>query len=341
MKKNRNINHGSISVLKLSMVLTILTLLLLLIALFSCAVGSAGYSVMEIMRALFSSDESTVKIIILNLRLPRVILAVLIGAALSVSGALLQAVMRNPLADPGTIGVSAGAGTAAITILLIFPQLSLSLPMFAFVGAAFACVLIYLLAWKNGIDPTRIILSGVAINSVLGAYNSLLQLMNSDNLSGVLAFMNGSLTGVSWKDVEVMVIYTVIGLILSFFCIRQANALQLGDEVAKNLGIRVNLSRICLSAISAFLAAASVSVVGMIGFVGLLVPHIARMLVGSDYKALIPTSILLSGCILLLADTIGRTLIPGLEIPVGIVMSVTGGPFFLYMLRKRGKFNAG
>ena len=111
LKKNRNINHGSISVLKLSMVLTILTLLLLLIALFSCAVGSAGYSVMEIMRALFSSDESTVKIIILNLRLPRVILAVLIGAALSVSGALLQAVMRNPLADPGTIGVSAGAGT--------------------------------------------------------------------------------------------------------------------------------------------------------------------------------------------------------------------------------------
>ncbi len=341
MKNSKGRNRGSIPLLRLGMVLMVLAVLLAALVILSCAVGSAGYSPQEIFRAMFSAEDSTVKVIILSLRLPRVILAVLIGAALSVSGALLQAVMRNPLADPGTIGVSAGAGTAAITILLIFPQLSLSLPLFAFVGAAFACLLIYLLAWKDGIDPTRIILSGVAINSVLGAYNALLQLMNSDNLSGVLAFMNGSLSGTSWQDVRVMSLYTAVGLFLSFFCIRQANALQLGDEMAKNLGVRVNLSRVCLSAVSAFLAAASVSVVGMVGFVGLLVPHIARMLVGSDYKALIPVSILLSGCILLLADTIGRTIVPGVEIPVGIIMSVTGGPFFLYMLRKRGRFHAG
>ncbi|MBQ8798161.1 MAG: iron ABC transporter permease [Lachnospiraceae bacterium] len=334
-------NEGSVSVLRAGVVCGILLVVLVVLMIVSCTVGSGGYSVREIMEAVFSEEKSTIKTIVLKLRLPRIMMAILVGAALSASGALLQAVMRNPLADPGTIGVSAGAGTAAITVLLIFPSLSMSLPLFAFVGAALACVLIYSMAWKGGIDPTRIILSGVAINSVLGAYNSMLQLLNSDNLSGVLAFMNGSLSGVVWQHVEIMAIYAAIGLFLSLFCIRPANALQLGDEMAKNLGIRVNLCRICLSAVSAFLAAATVSQVGMIGFVGLLVPHIARMLVGSDYKIMLPTSILLSGCVLLLADTIGRTVVPGLEIPVGIVMSVTGGPFFLYMLRKRGKFNAG
>ena len=245
--------------------------------------------------------------------------------------------MRNPLADPGTIGVSAGAGTAATTILLLFPQLTNSVPLFAFGGAALACFMIYSMAWKRGVDPTRIILSGVAINSVLGAYNSLLQLMHSDSLEGVLAFMNGSLSGRSWAQVKLLVIYAGIGLVLSFLCIKSANTLQLGDEMAKSLGVKVNLARVCLSAVSAFLAAATVSVAGMIGFVGLVVPHISRLLVGSDYKAMLPTSVLLGAVVLLLADTLGRTVVPGMEIPVGIVMSVVGGPFFLYMLRKAGK----
>ena len=340
MKKGKE-NQGSLSVLKVSIVLGILLVVLIALVLIACTIGSGGFTIKQIIEALLSEEASTIKTIVLKLRLPRIIMAILVGAALSASGALLQAVMKNPLADPGTIGVSAGAGTAAITVLLIFPSLTMSLPLFAFVGAAFACVLIYAMAWKGGIDPTRIILSGVAINSVLGAYNSMLQLLNSDNLSGVLAFMNGSLSGVVWKHVEVMVLYAVIGLFFAFLCVRSANALQLGDEIAKNLGIRVNLARVCLSAVSAFLAAATVSEVGMIGFVGLLVPHLARMLVGSDYKVMLPTSILLSGCILLAADTLGRTVIPGMEIPVGIVMSVTGGPFFLYMLRKRGRFHAG
>lgn len=332
-------NQGGIRLLRVSVVWAVLLAVLFCLVIVSIAIGSARYSFMEVVKALFSSEASTTRTVVLNLRLPRVVLALLIGAALSAAGALLQAVMRNPLADPGTIGVSAGAGTAAITVLLIFPNLTLSLPLFAFVGAALACVLIYVMAWKSGVDPVRIILSGVAINSVLGGYNSLLQLMNSDNLSGVLAFMNGSLSGMSWVHVRTMVIYAVLGLGLSFLCIRHANALQLGDEMAKNLGIRVNASRICLSAVSAFLAASTVSVVGMIGFVGLVVPHISRMLVGSDYKVMLPTCILLGGSTLLLADTVGRTIVPGMEIPVGIVMSVAGGPFFLYMLRKRGKFN--
>ncbi len=337
----RGKNQGGIRLLRVSVVWTVLLVVLFLLIVASIAVGSAGYSFGTVIHAIFSGEQSTARTIILSLRLPRVILAILIGASLSAAGALLQAVMRNPLADPGTIGVSAGAGTAAITVLLIFPNLTLSLPLFSFVGAALACVLIYALAWKGGVDPVRIILSGVAINSVLGGYNSLLQLMNSDNLSGVLSFMNGSLSGMAWVHVRTMAVYAVIGLFLALLCIRHANALQLGDEMAKNLGIRVNASRVCLSAVSAFLAASTVSVAGMISFVGLVVPHISRMLVGSDYKVMLPTSILLGGATLLFADTVGRTIVPGMEIPVGIVMAVSGGPFFLYMLRKRGKFNGG
>ena len=326
-----------ISLLRFSTVMLVLLILLAVLCLLSIAVGSAGYSIPEILDAVFREEKSPIKTIVVNLRLPRIILAILIGASLAAAGALLQSVMRNPLADPGTIGVSAGAGTAATTILLLFPNLTASVPLFAFGGAALACVLIYTMAWKEGVDPTRIILSGVAINSVLGAYNSLLQLMNSDSLEGVLAFMNGSLSGRSWYQVRLLSVYAAVGLILAFLCIKSANALQLGDEMAKSLGVKVNGSRVLLSGVAAFLAASTVSVAGMIGFVGLVVPHIARILVGSDYKAMLPTSVVLGAVVLLAADTVGRTIVPGMEIPVGIVMADCGGPFFLYLLRKKGK----
>ncbi len=330
-------NGKQVSLLRVGTVLLALLILLAAACLVSMAVGSAGYSVPEILRALFSEEKSAIKTIVINLRLPRIILAILIGASLAAAGALLQSVMRNPLADPGTIGVSAGAGTAATTILLLFPNLTSSVPLFAFGGAALACVLIYMMAWKEGVDPTRIILSGVAINSVLGAYNSLLQLLNSDSLEGVLAFMNGSLSGRSWSQVRLLSVYASIGLVLAFLCIKSANALQLGDEMAKSLGVKVSGSRVLLSGVAAFLAASTVSVAGMIGFVGLVVPHISRLLVGSDYKAMLPTSVVLGALVLLVADTVGRTIVPGMEIPVGIVMAVCGGPFFLYLLRKKGK----
>ncbi|AYE34955.1 FecCD family ABC transporter permease [Clostridium septicum] len=325
------------SIIKVTSVILLLSCILCVLALISMSIGSARYSLSELINNLLSEENNPVKIIIYNLRLPRIISAILIGAALSVSGALLQAVMRNPLADPGTIGVSAGAGAAATTILLIFPHMTTAVPVFAFGGAALACGLIYLLAWRGGIDPVRIILSGVAINSVLGGYNGFLQMMYSDNLQGVLGFLNGSLAGSSWNNVRTLLIYVTIGLLLAIVCIKSANALQLGDEMAKNLGINVNVSRIVLSAISAFLAASTVSAVGMIGFVGLVVPHIARIIVGSDYKIMVPTSMLLGAVILLLADTVGRSIVPGMDIPVGTIMSMIGGPFFLYMLRKKGK----
>ena len=332
MSKSKKIN-----IVQLSMVCTVLVAALLVLSFMALGVGSAGYSPQRIIQALLYDEGGPVRVVVFNLRLPRLIMAVEVGACLAVAGALLQAVMRNPLADPGIIGVSAGAATAATTILLLYPTFVASVPLFAFGGAALACVLIYLLAWRDGIDTVRIILSGVAINTVLGAYNAFLQLLNSDNLAGVLSFMNGSLSGRSWDHVYIITAYAFVGLALALCCIKNANILQLGDEMAQSLGINVASVRIFLSAVAAFLAAATVAEAGMIGFVGLVVPHISRMMVGSDYRALLPVSMLLGAVILLAADTLGRTLIPGMEIPVGIVMAVTGGPFFLYMLRKKGE----
>lgn len=334
-KKNKTGN----SLLRVSSVWLILVLALAVEFLLSVMLGSSKLSLDQILNVFQGAGTKSEYAIVMTLRVPRAILAMIVGGCLSVAGSLLQAVMKNPLADPGSIGVSAGASTAAITILLLFPDLTYSVPVFAFIGAGFACVLIYLMAWKDGVDPVRIILSGVAINAVLGGYNAFLQLQNSDNLQGVLAFMNGSFAGSMWQEVKIMGIYAIPGLLAAFGCIKNANALQLGDEMAKNLGVRVNLSRIALSAVSAFLAAATVSQVGMIGFVGLVAPHIARMLVGSDYKVMLPTSLLTGSVMVLLADTVGRSIWPGTEIPVGVMMSVFGGPFFLYMLRKRGNFN--
>lgn len=305
-----------------------------ILAVLALGIGSTYIPPGQILEGFFKENRMA-RVIVVGLRLPRVLLAIMIGMALSLAGALLQAVMRNPLADPGIIGVSAGAAAAATSVMLLFPRWLSLVPLVAFVGALFACVLIYLMAWRRGIDPVRIVLSGVAVNTVLGAYTSFLQLLNSDNLANVLGFLNGSLSGRSWGHVETVAIYVSIGTVLAFFAIRGANLLQLGDDVARSLGVDVNKTRILLSALGAFLAAATVAVAGMIGFVGLVVPHMARMLVGPNYKDLVPVAAVMGSVTLLLADTVGRMLVPGMEIPVGVIMAMTGGPFFLYMLRRK------
>ena len=312
----------------------LLVVLLAAAGIVAAGIGSKWIPQGAIIRGLAGS-ASMVRIIAINARLPRILMALLIGAALSLSGALLQAVMGNPLADPGIIGVSAGAAAAATSVMLLAPTLLASVPLFAFGGALFACVLIYIMAWRRGIDPVRIVLSGVAVNTVLGAYTSFLQLLNADNLSNVLGFLNGSLSGRSWDQVETVAVYAAVGISAAFLCTKSANILQLGDDVARSLGVNVNALRIILSAVGAFLAAATVAVAGMIGFVGLVVPHITRMLVGPNYRDLMPVAALMGGLILLCADTLGRVLVTGMEIPVGVIMAITGGPFFLYMLRRR------
>ena len=309
--------------------------LVILVVLFS-TIGSDNLSLGEIISSLIHQDNSMVMTIVYKMRLPRNILAVLIGANLAVSGVLLQSVMKNPLADPGITGVSSGASVAAIIILLLMPQLSGALPLFAFVGGAIACALVFIMAWKNGLRPERIVLAGVAINTILGGFISLLSTLFSDRIQSAILWLNGSLATKTWSHVDMLFLYSLIGLGLSLFLIRSANVLQLGDESAKNLGFNVSRTRLVISAVAVFLAAISTAVVGIISFIGLIVPHIARLLMGSDHKYTIPFSMVLGAIVLLIADTLARTIGGSIEIPVGVITSIVGGPFFLYLLRKRG-----
>ena len=309
--------------------------LLLLLAILS-TVGTVNLELKEIISALINNDNKMVTTIVYKMRLPRNILAAIVGANLAVAGVLLQSVMKNPLADPGITGVSTGASVAAIIILLLLPQYTGILPLIAFIGGAFACILVFIMAYKNGIKPGRIVLAGVAVNAILGGVISFLSTMYSDRIQSAMLWLNGSLATKTWVHVEMLFIYSIIGLIISLFLIRSANILQLGDDAATNLGVNANYSRLIICSVAVFLAAISTSVVGVISFVGLIVPHIARMIMGSDHKYTIPFSIVLGGMVLLVADTLGRTIGGAIEIPVGVIMSIFGGPFFLYLLRKRG-----
>ena len=316
--------------------LSLVLLLILLILL--TTVGSVNLSFTEIINALINNDNKMVTTIVYKMRLPRNILAALVGANLAVSGVLLQSVMKNPLADPGITGVSSGASVAAIFILLLLPQYTGILPIAAFIGGAIACILVFLMAYKNGLKPGRIVLAGVAINTILGGVISYLSTMYSDRIQSAMLWLNGSLATKTWADVEMLFIYSIVGLVVSLFLIRSANVLQLGDDAATNLGFNVNLTRLLISGVAVFLAATSTAVVGIISFVGLIVPHMARMIMGSDHKFTIPFSMILGSIVLLVADTLGRTIGGAVEIPVGVIMSIVGGPFFLYLLRKRGNF---
>ena len=309
--------------------------LLLLLAILS-TVGTVNLELKEIISALINNDNKMVTTIVYKMRLPRNILAAIVGANLAVAGVLLQSVMKNPLADPGITGVSTGASVAAIIILLLLPQYTGILPLIAFIGGAFACILVFIMAYKNGIKPGRIVLAGVAVNAILGGVISFLSTMYSDRIQSAMLWLNGSLATKTWVHVEMLFIYSIIGLIISLFLIRSANILQLGDDAATNLGVNANYSRLIICSVAVFLAAISTSVVGVISFVGLIVPHIARMIMGSDHKYTIPFSMVLGGMVLLVADTLGRTIGGAIEIPVGVIISIFGGPFFLYLLRKRG-----
>ncbi|GAF10550.1 ferrichrome ABC transporter [Paenibacillus pini JCM 16418] len=215
------------------------------------------------------------------------------------------------------------------------PNYSSFIPLAAIIGGGVAAAMVYALAWKRrGIAPLRVILSGVAVNSIFGGVIGLMSILYSDKLPGALQWLNGSMSGKGIGDVGVILPYSIIGWIAALFCIRQANILRLGEQAALNLGQNLNRIRIILSFIAVFLAAVSVSTVGMIGFVGLVVPHMARMMVGSDYRKMLPMSIGLGAIVLLIADTAGRTFFAPLDIPAGIVMAIVGGPYFLYLMRK-------
>lgn len=311
----------------------IISTLLVIMIVVAISVGSVSVPLDQVIDSILNGTRGSGGII-RDIRIPRVIMGVLVGANLAVAGVLLQGVMGNPLADPGITGISSGASVVVMLVMLYFPGASASIPFYGFIGSMVACMLIYLLAWKNGISAIRIILAGVAVNAMLGGVTSMISILNSENLTGVLSWLNGNLGKKGWPEVRMLVIYTVIGLALTIPLSKSCNLLALGDKNAKSLGYSPNVLRILISIVAVFLAGISTAYVGVIGFIGLVVPHIARMIMGTDHKVLIPFSALLGATMLLLADTLGRTITAPYEIPVGIVMTIIGGPFFLYLLRK-------
>lgn len=310
-------------------------LLLALVGVFlSIAKGAADISLSQVVEILLHPQAAPQDQIIWNIRLPRTIVGVLVGINLALSGAILQSIMRNPLADPHIIGISSGAGLAGISVMILFPALEYLITPVAFIGAMLAAVAIYILAWKNGIKPVRIILAGVAVSAFLSAGISGLLIFYSDRVHGALMWMVGGLAARSWPHVSIILPYAVVGLILALISAHYLNVLQLGDDMAKGLGVNVEVTRIVLTAIAALLAASAVSVVGLLGFVGLIIPHITRLIIGSDYRFLIPGAALLGAAVVTLSDTFARIVFAPIELPVGIIMAFIGAPFFLFLLRK-------
>ena len=303
--------------------------------LISTAKGTADIPFEEIFAILGGTRDTAHAQILWNIRLPRTIVAALVGINLSLSGAILQAILRNPLAAPHIIGISSGAGLAGIFIMLVLPGAALLITPGAFVGAMIAAALIYILAWKDGIRPTRIILAGVAVSAFLGAGISAMMILYSDRVQGALMWMVGGLSARTWPHVDMLLPYTIGAGLLTLCSAQRLNILQLGDDMARGIGLAVERTRILLTALAALLAASAVSVVGLLGFVGLIVPHAARLMIGSDYRFLLPAAALLGVTTLTLSDTAARLLFSPLELPVGIIMAALGAPFFLYLLRRQ------
>ncbi len=317
------------------LIIVVIYVILLVSLVAGISLGSLKISPPEVVKAIFSSENKLHHNIIFNVRLPRNLIAAFVGINLALAGATLQGVMNNPLASPNLIGVSSGAGFMAFVIMILFPDYSYLVPLGAFIGALATTLLIYLLAWKRGISPIRLILSGVAVSAFLGAGINILMTFYPERVTGGLSFLIGGLSGRTWPDFNMILPYTLFAGIVSLLLSNQVNILLLGDEVATGLGLSVERYRLILIALSSLLAASAVSVAGLLGFIGLIVPHIARLLVGSDYRFLYPATIGLGAAVLVACDAIARMMFDPIELPVGIIMAILGAPFFLYLLRDR------
>ena len=283
--------------------------------------------------------SGTEREILFAIRLPRVVVAMLMGMALGASGAILQGVLRNPLADPYILGISSGASLAAALGLMSGFYLfgSLSVPVAAFIGATLVSLLVGAFGWKRGgLWPERLLLAGIGLNFLFSAVLMLLMSVSSDEgLRRAVLWMFGDLSMADWTLIPPASAFVVVGLGIAFARSKALNALILGDEFAHSLGFAVQRERLLMFAAMALMTSASVSLGGTIGFIGLLMPHIVRFLLGADSRVLIPASAVAGGAFLCLADLIGRSLMPPMELPSGTVTAVIGAPYFLYLLRRK------
>ena len=318
---------------KIAFIFSLLIVLMVTI-LISLRLGSIDISFTELIKGMLSGESTGNVGIIKDLRMPRVIIAVLIGANLAISGVLLQAVIRNPLADPYITGISSGACAVTVFFMVFVPSVTTMRPIFGFLGGLVCCVIVYLMAYKKGLSPIRIVLAGAACNALLGGLSSMFTVSAGLGASNIQKWITGSLATVNWDNVYMLLPYSIIGIILAICTSKICNVLLLGSKNAKSLGFNSDLYMILVTLIAVFLASISTAIGGVISFVGLVVPHICRIIVGSNHKYLIPCSGILGAFLVLFADTIGRVVMKPYEIPVGVVTCIIGAPFFLYLLRR-------
>ncbi|SER43207.1 FecCD family ABC transporter permease [Natrinema salaciae] len=276
-------------------------------------------------------------LIVWNIRLPRVFVAALVGMNLGVSGAIFQAVTRNELASPFILGVSSGAGLMILLTLVVFGSLTAFLPIIAAVGGAVAFLIVYVIAWKNGTSPVRLVLAGVIVGTVFGSLQTGLFFFADDIgvVQSAIAWTTGSLTGTDWDQVRLILPSTIVVILLAVAGSRQLNVLLLGEQTAKSLGMSIEKVRFALSGVAVLAASASIAVAGIVGFVGLIVPHLVRNLVGSDSKKLIVGCLFVGPALMVSADVGARLALSPTQVPVGIVTGLLGGPYFLYLMRKQ------
>lgn len=318
--------------------------LLLGAALISLNLGSFAISPAELWATVLGQGSSRQELVLYSIRLPRLVMAMLVGMGLAISGALLQGVSRNALADPGILGLNSGAGLAIVALLYLRQHSIIAVPgavwpAVAFFGALAAAIAIYLLARRRGqVEPGRMLLAGIAINAGLSAAMLVISMrLDRRVYDAASVWLAGSLSGAKWSDVMAILPWFVLLVPLLVALVRVLDILGVGDEAATGVGVRVETTRLMLLAVAVAFAGTAVALAGAIGFVGLLGPHIARLMVGPRHHALLPASALLGACLMVIADIIGRNLLAPIEIPVGVVVAVIGAPYFLYLLVRSNK----
>lgn len=317
----------------------LLASLLLGAAVISLNMGSFAISPGDLVATLTGHGTPKQELALYSIRLPRLVMATLVGIGLALSGAILQGVSRNGLADPGILGLNSGAGLAIVALLYLRQQSILTVPgaawpAVAFIGAMGAAIAIYLSARRQGqMEPGRMLLAGIAINAGLSAAMLVISMrLDRRVYDAASVWLAGSLSGAKWADVMAILPWLVLLVPLLIGLVRVLDILGVGDEAATGLGVRVETGRLALLAIAVAFAGTAVALAGAIGFVGLLGPHIARLLVGPRHHLLLPAAALVGACLMVVADIIGRNLLAPIEIPVGVVVAVIGAPYFLYLL---------
>ncbi|MDU7967782.1 MAG: iron ABC transporter permease [Paeniclostridium sordellii] len=327
---------------KFTLVIGILVILIITTFLVSLNTGSLSIAPSDVIKTLIGQGSKSQEIAIFKLRLPRIVIGILVGTALAIAGTILQGVTKNDLADSGILGINSGAALFVVVYIFImngnvYDGISnmtiFTMPLVALSGAIFGAFLIYILAWKNGINSSRLLLIGIGINVAFTSILTIFQLkFTTQEFNRVMAWTSGSIWGASWKYVLAVLPFILIFVILTIYKSRYLDVLNLGDEVATGLGVEVEKERRKLIIYAVILAGVATSVAGSIAFLGLIAPHIARKLVGPKHKNLIPTAALVGSLILLVGDTIARNIIAPMELPVGIVVSVIGVPYFIYLM---------